>query len=284
MNFSRAYITSWFGPGAKNLERRKRDHLRQLEWCYKADLKPVVFAQEYSDADFQAGVEYIINEGPTLIADSAKTVLLKKFYETDEDYGLMLDDDSILYSGAPDGKYADGDSFITNFRSIPLERLQHVDLFFPISPRHEPFSKFTTENKATLEQNVWFEYSIRAKGSMIFLKNLKKHHNKEIYIDGERHRDANGVFVGGGDMYFAYECVFNVMGVYKCKNIILNDLGSNYSSWADGDKSRENYLDVLDGLLYTDFGVKRSKFKQTYFTHPSRLLIEKEDNSLEKFL
>lgn len=282
MKFERAYITSWLGPNAKHLQRRKDDHKRQLDWCDKVGLKPVVFAQEYSPEDFQTGVEYIVNEGPLMIADSAKTVLLQTFYKTDEDFGLMLDDDSVLYSGDP--KYADGNSFIEKMKDLPIEKFQHIDMFFPISPRHEPFSKFVADNKEKLEMNFYFEYSIRAKGSMIFLKNIKKHHDKEILISGERHRDETGTFVGGGDMYFAYECVFNGLGVYKCKNIILNDLGSNYSSWAAGDESREKYLDVLDNLVYNDFGVTRTKFKQTYFTHPSRLLIEKEDNSLEKFL
>ncbi len=284
MIFKTAYITSWLGPAANYRDKRIAAHLKQLDWCAKVGLSPVVYAQEYPRDIVRDGVRYIFNDGEVQIADTARNVLLKEFYQTDEDFCIMVDDDSILYSGQD--KYADGDSIFATMQNMDIGEFKHVDLFFPVSPRHEPFGDYVKANQETLKDYLVFETSLRAKGSMVFLKNIKKHHNLEIYLDGDKHRDENGVFVGGGDFYFAYQLMYLGLGVYKSKNLILNELASAHSSWAVGEDARSKYAVILNNLITNDFGVPMKQFKQRFNKHPQKLLVPKSEEifTLESFM
>ena len=95
MKINNCYIISWFGRDPDLRERRRRMHQTQIEWCHKHSLHPVVFAQEYEDGDYLDGVTYIRNEGAVLHPGPARNVLLKHFYQTDDDYAVFADNDIV---------------------------------------------------------------------------------------------------------------------------------------------------------------------------------------------
>lgn len=100
MIFQRAYIISWLGNYKIALERLK--YLEEIvKWCKKKNLKPCIIAMEWQDhfyEDFE-GVDFI--KVPFQIPPGqARNIGLNHFYSTEDDYCILLDDDSFIERGS----------------------------------------------------------------------------------------------------------------------------------------------------------------------------------------
>jgi hypothetical protein len=113
MIFQRAYIISWLGDHKITLERLKNLE-KTIAWCNKKNLKPCVIAMEWYDhfySEFGDEVEFI--KIPFQIPPGqARNIGINHFYSTDDDYCILLDDDSFIERG---------DSIIDWFQSADSE-------------------------------------------------------------------------------------------------------------------------------------------------------------------
>lgn len=247
MIFNKIYIISWFGNSDLK-EKRKASHKRQIEWAINAGLTPVVFAQNYEDDEYLPHVEYIKHQGKVLLPGEARNKLLEVFYNTDEDFAVFADNDTYLYKGE---KYGGNDSFVETFRNIPLENLSDVDLFVPVNPANQPFTKDLTDN-AEADKISWrFRPTFMTKTSMFVTKNIKKHHNKEIYFD-ERFVNPDGTLIACEDQNFGIEFIQNDLGVFICNNIIMKEeeATSSKSTWSSHLTAEKRWERTSAGLNF----------------------------------
>ena len=251
MNITRARIISWMGKESV-VEKRLKAHNRQVDWLLERGVKPLVFAQEWKNEWYRSDVDYIKWTGDRLLPGAARNHLLKEFYTTDENFSIFADDDSILYD---DVQHCDGKNFIPLFNNIDIEELNNIDAFLPISPRQSPFSEMYKQNEDKLKKYLWFKLAHRAKGSLFFLRNMKKFYNKEYYIEDELFKRPDGTMIGGEDNHFNLTLLKDGYGCYELQNILLNELAGNSSTWVDDDSER--MTDELYTILEKSFDLPR---------------------------
>jgi hypothetical protein len=243
MNFNKIYIISWFGEG-EQVEKRMKFHDNQLNWCFENDIQPVVFAQNYKPEYYRDNVEYIKYTGQVLRFGEARNELLKLFYNSDDDFAIFADNDAYLYKGE---KYGANDTFVQTMRDTDVSKFKHVDCFYPINPAFVPFSKDLIKHKLTDSYSWRFKPGYIA-AQMFVLKNLKKHHNKEIYYD-DNFVLADRSILPCEDQDFPINLIHNNMTCFVCSNLIKKDEGHNsISTWSPEDKDswRKRCLAGLD--------------------------------------
>ena len=225
MKINNIYIISWFGADPVLAEKRRAIHKTQLEWCQKHNLHPIIFAQEYRESDYVDGVTYIRHAGPVLHPGPARNILLKHFYQTDEDYAVFADNDGILYEASQHG---DSAHYIELMRKQSTEDFCNIDLIEPVNPARVAFTK-ELEDKAYGTQLIYRKTN-KMKGTLFFLKNIKKHKGSELFFDEVTFND-NGKIITGEDTEFCVAALFQGLGCYYTYNAILNELATNYSTW-----------------------------------------------------
>lgn len=243
MKFKNIYIISWFGDN-DTVDRRIKFHDNQLAWCFKHNLQPVVLAQNYKQEYYRENVHYIKHNGTILRPGQARNVLLKHFYNSDEDFAIFADNDVYLYEGE---KYGANDIFVKTMKSCKVDQFDHIDCFYPLNPAFVPFSKDLEKNKIS-DTISWRMKPGYIAACFFVLKNLKKYHNKEIYYD-----DAfvlpDGSMLPAEDQDFPINMIHNNMSCFLCPNIIKKDEGHNsISTWSPTDKEvwKKRCLDGLN--------------------------------------
>lgn len=230
--FNKMYIISWFGDN-EHSTKRYEIHKRQLEWCFGASLTPVVLAQNYKDDQYTDNVEYIKHQGTVLKALQARNVLLNTFYDSDDDFAVFADNDCYLYSGE---KYGANDKFAEIIRNTPFENFKNVDMLIGLDPSTSPFTKDLELNKKN-DETAWRLLPGFIADGFFILKNLKKHHNKEIYFD-ENFIKEDGSIIACEDQDFPIQMIFQNMGVFFCKNLIRKDDAATSSTWNNDQENR----------------------------------------------
>jgi hypothetical protein len=290
-NLERMYIISWFGTGEIR-SKRVEYHNKQVDWAIQQGLEVFVVAQHYEPNEYRSDVtylEYQYPEGITLfLPGEARNVCLKHYYQSDADFAIIADNDSILYDGE---QHCDSKDFVKVFNSIELSNLAPVDLFVPLNPRRMPFSKTISDNQTLFDNNLVFHRTPDAKGSFIVTKNIKKHYGLELYYD-ESFVNPDRTLIPLEDVDFGMNFLYNGLSLYMLHNIILKELASTTSTWTATDDRKDMFpagknlmatkynIPLIDGNMnYKEF-YKRSKAKQ------SKLYVSKGGNafSLEDFV
>lgn len=231
-NFNNMYIISWFGDN-EHTNKRVEIHKRQLEWCFNATLKPVVFAQNYKEEFYVDNVEYIKHSGNVLKAIEARNILLHHFYNSHEDFAVFADNDCYLYQGE---KYGANDNFAEIIRNIPFQNFKNVDMLIGLDPANSPFTK-DLELHSKDDLTAWRLIPGYIASGFFILKNLKKHHNKEIYFDLNFIK-SDGNIIACEDQDFPIQLIHENMGVFICKNLIRKEEAATNSTWNNDQESR----------------------------------------------
>ena len=245
MKLDKVYIISHLDDTLPNYEKRSKILKSVVDFWLSRDLDIVICAQNYKEKDFLVNerIRYVFLEekeyGHKISA--ARNRLLKEFYESDEDFCIILDDDIQLYSGT---KYCDSDNIISILRD--LKELHGIDLFNGLQPVFMPFTK--EYQKPEYKDNLIFKKNLQVIGQIMFLRNLKKFYGREIYFD-ENWVDGKEGLLPGEDIRFACELASQNLGVYRLMNIVTKDLGYNHSTWAASVEKRkegtERFLDKM---------------------------------------
>jgi len=231
IKFNKMYIISWFGDGP-SIEKRIKFHDNQLKWCHENDLEPVVFAQNYKEEYYRPNVTYIKYTGQVLRFGEARDILLKEFYNSNDDFAIFADNDAYLYKGP---KYGSNDVFVETMRKIDIKQFDHVDLFYPINPAFVPFSKDLAKHSVS-DQESWRMKPGYIAAQFFILKNLKKHHNKEIYYDPAFVLPDRSI-LPAEDQEFPINLIHAGLTCFQCPNLIKKDEGlHNNSTWSPEDR------------------------------------------------
>lgn len=223
---NKIYIISYFGVNRR--EKRKYCHHQQLDWCFKNNLEVIVYPQFYNDDEYVSGVTYLDHTNNLLLPAEARNICLKHFYNTNDDFAIFADNDSILYTGE---KYCDSSDFVEKFNKLHIRDLNKIDYFFPLNPGKIPFTKMLVDNKKVFDTNFVFSRNYDSKGSFAVLKNLRKFYNLDVYYDEVNYVDESGKIIPNEDVDFAIRIAKQNLGVFRLDNIILKECGT-ISTWA----------------------------------------------------
>lgn len=286
-----AYIISYLGKG-KVRETRLVHHNKQIDWLLKnkSDLDINILAQHYEEGEYrtESNIHYTIipKDHDILRPGPARNVLLEEYYDSDYDMCIFLDNDSILYDTKD--HHMEGGKIFESLEKIWDDDLMqdHVDLFTPIVPRWEPFTKMYKENKELIDSALVFKRTGILKTSLWFFKNVAKHKDMKLFFDESFDEIEDGEFI--------MAAVAAGLGTYKCMNIVLNEFSggpenSTLFSEEDGTNSRldnsgfykqkiiEKY--ASQGMTANKKGnIHRSYFFKKCFLHPKYVEIFKNKN------
>jgi len=239
------YIISWFG----NLkEKRKKIHHEQLEWIRKnfGDVQIYILAQDYLEEDYVEDSKIFYIPSIQVSPGEARNKLLKRFYESDEDYGFFIDDDSIITD-----RFYEPTKFFNDFKAGKFLN-EDIDVFIPLNPSTTPFKK-TNEDNLLFDTHYTFRRTGILKTSFIILKNINKFNKKQIFFDE--------TFDNLEDIDFAYQMIANRFFVYRCDFLILHEIGSNCSTLFNMVDRRELNIKFKNKLVekYKKHGIQLNK-------------------------
>jgi hypothetical protein len=274
MKLNKIYIISYLPDDPEIRNERLKRHKIQLEYWKKHNTEIVVFAQNYNEEDYQPGITYIKNKGEIKLPGSARNVCLEHFYNSDDDFTLLIDDDTVLYEGE---KYCDSDNCIQILKNIPIERFEKIDIFSMLNPSQTPFTKFYNDNKDILQENLIFHSKINIRAD-IFIKNLKKFYNKEMYF--EDLKDGNKIIMGE-DVKFALDAARQGFNIFECKNFVRKDLAWHKSTYCKSKEERKLAFDNLKELCKSwNVPHKNGRFQWKKLANqlgiPNQILVKKE--------
>lgn len=206
------FIISYLGiPGSDLYEYRLNVHNKQLDWILeKTDVPINILAMEYASSEHyrkEAQIRYFKYD-TKMHQGSARNILIHDhFYDTDLDFAVFFDNDSILYD------HFDGPDFFDL-----LERLDFtgVDLFVPGDPGRAPFNKKVADSKEVYDNYLVMEPKLIAKTSLFVMRNLKKYYDYSPSFTNLRMED----------LYFSLDLNKNGHRVCQTLNFILKEFAS----------------------------------------------------------
>lgn len=234
MSFA-AYITSFLPTDNQELrDSRSAVTKRQiLWWLDQTEVSINVIAMNYTDEDFLTDLEpekasrlkYHIT--PPMKITPARVESFKLFYASDYDWGIIMDDDAILYDKP---HHNSGPKLFAEMTQNGVSRYDGVDVFFPINPQKIGFNPIWDKNPPKYANNHVFKRSMDLKGSMCVVRNFRKFGMKEVWHDVD--------FTWQEDTKFAIDCVAAGHTVLQCQNIILNELSGKASHFSADPSAR----------------------------------------------
>lgn len=217
-----AYVVSYLPPDLKFRGQRRDNLVKALQWWLQATAVPVtVLASNWASADFAlVGLDIDLSKLSILEQPPQPLILnriaaLQTLYGSDHDWGIMLDDDALLYDGPQHNR---GPRLFDEMAANGLALYDGVDIFFPINPQKIGFAPiYRADPNLYLNHHV-FERSIDLKGSMSVVRNFRKQDKHVVLPDAT-------FTLHGEDRHFALEAVKLGYSVMRCENIVLRELG-----------------------------------------------------------
>lgn len=251
-----AFITSYLPDDPHHRAERKFDFEWQLEWWRRMTDIPVhVIASNWTDVEiFQSDeLQCVTKRGGRIIREPAQGITLNRnrsltaFYASDFDWGIIMDDDAALMHGPT---YNSGAALFTEITKNP-SAYDAIDVFYPINPQKAnsqgPLWKAAPE---LFVDNHVFDPEYDLKGSMYVVRNFRKGGRPEILLpsDFDMH---------GEDTLFAIEAISKGASVYRCGNMVLQELGIGLSHFPN----RKGGMEIGNkriAELYKDMELKMS--------------------------
>lgn len=254
----------------------------QIEWLHKLlpQVKIVSVAQAYNEGDYVDGVFYHEYENG-IGAGQARNVILKEFYDSDYDWLLLCDDDTVLYP------YYSADEFIKDVAFNP-KKFYQVDAISALEPEYYPYKKLNYEDKYNLDYYKFEPRVLNSGSATSIIINIKKYYGKEIYYPNI---DANKG-EGREDIEFLIAWLKAGFTWYTMQTMIRKSLCFDKSSIFGADtKARDKILmhdlDVIceryaqDGITRDVNGKITWKNFNNRFNHSQKILYIKRETPIE---
>lgn len=220
----RALIVSYLGDSTI----RREAHQEQLDWMFNNGITEIwVNYKGYTDSDFDPRCKYFKRKNLTapIQPAAARNELLKVWYNTDDDWCIIADNDGILDD-------RNKGNIIEYLKHNPLRELDFFGPINPATPGAGAFNKLWQD--PTLNDYFVFK-NMPVKGSFMFLKNLRKHHNFSLLFDeGYATPSAEDYFFGWDLNKLGYNTGW-------CHNILLKELGQKDQGLWMNNGNRQQY-------------------------------------------
>lgn len=255
----------------------------QIEFMHKLlPNTPIVCVAQAYDAseckyDYVDYITYKNGIGPA----KARNVILEKFYNSDYDWLLLCDDDTVFYD------YYNYQDFIYDIFENP-EKFKCIDAVSALEPEYHPYKKLNYEDKNCLTHYKFEPRELNSGSATSIIRNIRKFYGKELYYP-----DINAdKGEGREDMEFLIAWLLEGFNWYTMQTLIRKSLCFDKSSIFGTDtKARDKLLmHDLDVICerYAKYGLQRQvngritwgNFNSMY-NKSERLLYIKRNTDIE---
>ena len=165
----------------------------------------------------------------------ARNNLLNIFYNSDYEFMMLLDDDTLIYP------YYDSSRFFDDL--LQFKEHKNVGMIRPLVPSMVPFKKTNYIQKDVIHDYWILNSSLGINpAGMIILSNLKKNFDIEVYFN-ENMKSENG------EGYEDYDFVLKLrelnIPTYMCKQIVINSLIPDGSVMFQSNGRKRNHIDNI---------------------------------------
>ena len=224
---------------------RVKNCKRQLEWLHSIfpNEVPYIVAQNYTEddkiTDFE--IDYDIYENG-IGSHNARNTILKKFYESNDTWLLIMDDDVATYD------YYDANKFIQDVYYGKYDRIS-TDIIIPLQPEMSPFKQLNVQHDVRNTYYLSRSAATNCPNMMLFRHPDKEH---EIYFDNTIDLLADSAIPD--DNKFIVECIAQGMRVHRAdfwikqsmdRNVSViyaKDLETNHAQHSNLGKNLANYV------------------------------------------
>lgn len=247
-----AFITSFLPDDPGHRADRKFDFEWQLEWWRRMTDIPVhVVASNWTDREVAASKELgllaehgggITRVGPRILIEN-RIECLKQLYESDFDWGIVMDDDAVLMQAE---SHNSSYRLFAEMAAKGKAAYDGVDVFAPIYGRKVPFNKELNGPGNPYASNHVFKKNTDLKGSMIVVRNFAKDERPLLLPD-------SSFRTHGEDTYLVLQAISLGHSTMTSWNMVLEEL-SGESTFANGDDDRTEKMREGHELLVEKFG------------------------------
>lgn len=235
-----AYIISFADNDPEKRKARFEVHNTQLnEWLEHTDINIHVVAMNYQPGDHHSDPRVIYHDTAPRKCSAARHEAFRLFYESDYDWGVIMDNDAMLYS-AP--QHNSSYKIIEEMRDH-LEDYKELGIFFPINPAKSPFTALLADEDH--QKRHVFKRNMDLKGSLMFVKNFAKLGLSCPYPDPE--------FDWCEDGKLALDTVDMGYTVMVCENLVLKEMGLSSSSFATAEIDRKPFMKAANENIVKKF-------------------------------
>ncbi|MGA1852637.1 hypothetical protein VH570_17530 [Sphingobium sp. HT1-2] len=236
-----AFIISFADSDPVKRKARFAVHNSQLdEWLEHTDININVLSMGYREGDYYEDTRVIYHDLAERKASEARYAAFELFYQSDADWGIIMDNDATLYH---DEQHNSAYKLIHEMDQ-QLPKYDSISMFVPIDPRKEPFSKRLA--RPFYKNNHAFFRHMDVKGSMVFVRNLRKSGEKEIFPDKTYDWCEDGKL--------AMDAVAAGHRVMQSSNAVLKEKGLSSSAFGDADVDRKPFMKLANERMVLEFG------------------------------
>jgi hypothetical protein len=252
-NILPVYIACCFGHDKAKAFYRHDIFEYQVDWFLEQDTRIHLFIylqdEEYYYDFGSKRVHWIVTAKPDKLSHvthaKARNYIHKLFYDSDYDWAVFADNDSILY------QHNYGGSIFKHMLDNP-KKWESIDCWHPIVPRNEPFNHLWKSDPGLFNNNIVFKRSgINMDGALYVLSNFKKRYGLEFYyVDN---------YPQGSDMRLMADMIAGGMKCYKCQSVVLKEMAT--SSVLPGGAENRRTRNMIEAKIriaevHTDKGLK----------------------------
>ena len=250
-------IISYF-PDSEFREKRKQVHYEQIKWLkelYGNEQEINVVAQNYHEDDYLEGINYVKSEKP-LGATRCRNILLEKFYDTDNDYILMLDDDTLIYP------YYKMDILMKEFQTKPEKYIKDIDMVVANYPAYQPFKQAMYDDPKNKTCYKFIPKPHIVGMALMFFKNLRKYYDKKMFFN-ENMVLPPDFQLTMEDTEFGIACMIEGLKCYQVCGLITKSPNWSISTvYTDEDKRLDINKKSIEFIIdkYKDYGIIRREY------------------------
>ncbi|PYE45243.1 hypothetical protein DFI02_102687 [Rhizobium sp. PP-F2F-G20b] len=247
-----AFITSYLPDDAEHRTDRKFDFEWQLEWWRRMTDIPVhVIASTWTDCEVAASKELallsdhgggITRVGPRILIEN-RVDCLKQLYDSDYDWGIVMDDDAVLMQAE---NHNSSYRLFAEMAANGKDAYDGVDVFAPIYGRKVPFNEKLNAPENPYKSHHVFKKNTDLKGSMIVVRNFAKEGRAPLLPDPSFR-------CHGEDTYLVLQALSLGYTTMTSWNMVLEEL-SGESTFADSDYDRMEKMREGHERLVETFG------------------------------
>ena len=246
-------IISYLPDNPELRSNRLDKHKRQLELFKTLNVPIFIVAQNYKQEELSniPNINYYVTEkgiGPA----NARNILLQTFYNSQEDYMMLCDDDIVFY------EYYGIRDFFNELITNPNKFINDLDYIRGVMASKVPFKQTVYDQRLNLTHYVFEDRDTIGTTALAIVKNFKKYYNKEIYYEDLNVSEGNGY----EDKDFCCKLKINnikthVLDTFILKAFNYTDNSTLFNTYEDrmnvhndnNSKIYEKYKDLFDNNI-----------------------------------
>lgn len=215
----------------QNNREANKKLMRFAKEYYKGIDEFIVNDQEFIDSDYEEGFTYIGHHKERQGFVNTRNQLLEYFYNSDADWAIWMDANSRVSKTSLN-------DFITLIDAVKQGKVE-VDVVLSTLGIIVSGERIDAKKRSDYFEKIYLTKVGNGYDWLhaAFMKNLKKYHNKEIYIDPEAEPRKAGMTE---DVFFV-RILRRLFDVRLCPTIVVTKAGVKTSTWAASETGKYNY-------------------------------------------